>query len=125
MILNDFKCSKCGLIFEQMIESDIQNVVCPKCHAAARRIFTKNNSHPNEDASWIRSVLKVVDKESKQSHVVEFLKHPNRTNYKNWMKKEGLRHLEPGEKPRKPKVDEAKIKKEVWERFQKRNRLEV
>lgn len=125
MILVDFACPNCDLIFEQLVDSSIQFFNCPKCHMAARRIITKSNNHPNEDAPWIRSVLEVVDKESNKPHIVEFLKHPNRTNYKKWMKGEGLRHLEPGEKPQKPKVDEVKITEEVFKKYQKRSRLEV
>lgn len=81
----------------------------------------------NENPGWIASVLEVVDKDSKVPHVAEFRKNPTRSNYKEWMKKEGLRHLEPGEetyrKPQEP--DMSKTHKEVWEKHRKRNTLEV
>ena len=56
----------------------------------------------NESPDWIKSIREVVEKGSDKPHCQEFLKNPTRDNYKKWMKGEGLRHLEAGEKPGRP-----------------------
>ena len=128
MPLYDMHCSKCEHTFEVIAKIDEEVLPCPKCKANSKRIISVSGPNcANDDAGWISSVLEVVDKDSTAPHVVEFRKNPTRENYKNWMKKEGLRHLEPGEetyrKPQEP--DMSKIHKEVWEKHRKRNTLEV
>jgi DNA-directed RNA polymerase subunit RPC12/RpoP len=126
MILVDMECNSCGYRFEKFIESDIVLIPCPKCNHWAKRIFTMNKVNIALDTSWIKTVREVVDKDSKEPHTVEFLKNPTRENYHKWMKKEGIRPLENGEKPKKrEKVDERKILKEVLEKDAKRRRIEI
>ena len=49
-----------------------------------------------------------------------------RTNYKNWMKGEGLRPFDPGEKPNRPEEpNQAHITNELMKMRQKRHRMEV
>jgi hypothetical protein len=41
------------------------------------------------------------------------------------MKVEGVRHYEQGESIKPSPVDTRKIEKEVWEKYQERNRIEI
>jgi len=122
------ECSKCEHSFEVIAGIEERTTACPKCKGTAKRIISMSGIHTaNEDSGWIKSVLEVVDKDSTEPHVVEFRKNPTRENYKRWMKKSGLRHLEPGEErnihPEPP--DMSRVHKEVWEKHRKRNTLEV
>lgn len=74
----------------------------------------------NEDAPWIRSVLEVVDKDSTKPHVVAFRENPTRTNYNLWMKGEGLRPLENGEKRRKEDNTEKAVEYLLKKRYERR-----
>lgn len=95
MILYDFKCSSCGDITESIQAISTTEIECPTCGKEAHRIISCSGVNTqNEDAAWIRTVVDVVDKESKAPHVVEFRRNPTRTNYKRWMALEGLRPLE-------------------------------
>ena len=128
MPIFDFKCENksCGLIFEGFVTSGVKTLKCPRCGSQARRIFTATTVNlANEDVPWIRSILEVVDKESDKPETIEFLRNPTRSNYKRWMKAEGLRHLEPGEKPQKPKIDLDKIKERVFKKYRERTRIEI
>lgn len=131
MILSDFECLECGEIFEQLCNSDDQTGVCLTCGAEAKRIITLGMVYlGNQDATWIKSVLDVVDKDSTKPHVKAFRENPNRENYKAWMKGEGIRpadHTDHGAPPvvRKPHVDRSRINEEVFRRFRERSRLEV
>jgi len=130
MILSDFECPKCGAITEELIESSTSVRPC-KCGGQARRIISLGRVYlGNQDAAWIKSVIDVVDKKSDKAHVKEFLRNPTRTNYKNWMKKEGLRPADesvrggPPTREVKP-VDMSRVHREVYEKYRKRNSLEV
>lgn len=128
MPVYDYLCTKCGNVDERIEFYDVNVVECSKCNEPAKKIISiRGPNCANETTNWLPSVLEVVDKNSKAPHVVEFIKNPTRQNYKNWMKGEGLRHLEPGEEnhpyPKEP--DLTKLHKEVWEAHRKRNRLEV
>lgn len=123
----DFECEK-GHITESIEHHSVDNIQCRRCRGRARKIITLNGPNcVNEDADWIRSVLDVVDKDSRARHVLEFRQNPTRENYRKWMKNEGLRHLEPGEerKPYPDAPDMSKARKEVWDKHVRRNRLEV
>jgi len=124
MPLYDYQCESCGYIEEHYVSPDERVMVCSQCGGEARRIFSPGNNHPNEDAGWIRSVLEVVDKEG-GPHCQEFLKHPTRTNYQNWMRGEGLRHWERGERPQKKHFDEEKHTQKLWNELQQGRRIEV
>jgi len=124
----DFQCTKCGNIDERIEHYSVDYRMCKKCGATSKKIISVNGPNcANDDTGWIKTVLEVVDKDSKAPHVVEFRKNPTRQNYKKWMKSEGLRHLEPGEesRPYPEELDLTKLNKEVWESHRKRNRLEV
>lgn len=101
-IIKDYQCSQCQRITEHYVKTPPpETTTCPHCDGIAEKIITMNLTAP-VDAGWINSVLEVVDKHSDKPHCKEFLNHPTRANYKNWMKGEGLRPLEPGEKRAKP-----------------------
>ena len=99
-------------------------LTCSQCGGEAKRIFSPGNNHPNEDAEWIRSVREVVDKEG-GPHCQAFLKDPTRTNYENWKKTEGLRHLESGEKRYRPEFDLDKHTERVFREHQRASALEI
>lgn len=129
MIVHDYKCEKCGAISENYITSmnHIPDVsVCPDCNGKTKRIPSMRNTAP-VDSAWISTVLEVVDKKSDAPHCKEFLKHPTRDNYKNWMNGEGLRPLEPGEKAAKPDKEarRVRVKKQLMEKHRERNAVTV
>ena len=126
LIIFDVKCAECGKTWEVIQDRSRQECTCD-CGGIAKRIFTVRGPNCfNEDAPWIRSILDVVDKESGDPATVEFLKRPTRTNYKNWMKSQGLRHLEPGEKPKKPPPpDIDSLTRKLVERHRERNKLTI
>jgi putative FmdB family regulatory protein len=123
----DYQCSECEHTHEAIAMYDEIERNCTKCGQKAKRIISLSGVNTaNDDAPWIRSVLDVVDKESKAPHVAEFVKNPTRANYKRWMKGEGLRHCEPGEEHRRPQEpDTSGLDKQLWERHRERNKLHV
>jgi len=95
----DYLCNSCKHISEEIQPIKVTEIECPNCGAVAHRIISVPGVNTfNDDASWIRSVVEVVDKDSKEPHVVEFRRNPTRANYKRWMKLEGLRPLENNER---------------------------
>ena len=130
MIIHDYECQDCGLVYEAFIK-DSNNIPkslpCPKCDGYSVRIVSMSQTSP-VDAPWLHDTLAVVDKHPDKPHCQEFLKHPTRANYQAWMKGEGIRPLEPGE-PTKPKDNKKKrmseIKKGMLEKFSKRNAVSV
>jgi putative FmdB family regulatory protein len=95
MPVYDFECQSCGNIDERIEPVDRTTVKCSVCGKRSKRIISAGGVFTaNEDAPWIRSVLDVVDKDSKAPHVVAFRNNPTRQNYKAWMKGEGIRPLE-------------------------------
>ncbi|MDQ7833688.1 MAG: hypothetical protein RDU30_18325 [Desulfovibrionaceae bacterium] len=73
-----------------------------------------------DDADWIASVTRVVDKDNPAPHVRAFLAHPCRAAYRAWMRGEGLRPLEPGEETRRRDADRracATARREALARF--------
>ena len=125
MPIFDFECEKCSHIEEAITDSSVRITICPKCGCNAKKIFSGSH-RTNDDAKWIRSVLEVVDRESRDPAVREFVKRPTRTNYKNWMKATSLRHFEPGEERQRPQEpDMSKVNKEMWGKLQDRRRLSV
>ena len=127
MIVKDYECQQCGQTHEHFITGDIPaHVRCPKCNGKADKLLTVRHTIP-VDADWIRSVCEVVDKNPDKPHCQEFLRHPTRGNYKNWMKGENLRPLEPGESAT-PKPDPArkdKMKHKLKRRWQERNAIAI
>ena len=91
--------------------------------------FSKTHSF-RDDASWLPSVLEVVDKEG-GPHCQRFLQNPTRQNYKAWMKGE---HIVPMEKDhgafatenKEPEeMDMGKMTDEVMKMKMERERLVV
>lgn len=127
MILHDHWCKFCGTSFEELVNWDQREIPCPSCGKTAERYFKSGcaNTMPI-DAGWLKSLVEVIDKDSNKPHCIEFLKNQTRDNYHNWMKGEGIRHLEPGEKPSKPEpFNMDRHTEKVAELRQQRNRLEV
>lgn len=108
MPIYDFECSNpgCKQIAEHVVGLNATTVECPSCGHEAHKLFSPMGAGTfNQGAAWIRSVLEVVAKDSTKPHTREFLKNPTRENMQRWMKGEGIRHLEDGEKP--AKIDHA------------------
>ena len=105
MPIYDFVCDNCNLTEEHVEPVEREQIPCGHCNGTMRRIFSPGGGAFNEDAAWIRSVLEVVSKDSAKPATQEFLKHPTRSNMLNWMRSEGIRHLEEGEKPAKRDYD--------------------
>lgn len=135
MPLYDYECQKCGYVGEFFMNVEDEDLIpCPqKCSGLMKRIFGLGRSSMLvENAAWLNSVLEVVAKDSDKPHVREFLANPTRSNYRNWMKKEGIRPFEPGEEK-----DNRAFRKKLEEEFphrqadkimrlrQERNRLEI
>jgi predicted ATPase len=128
-ILVDFECQECGYIHEEYILSGINVLNCPNCGGHSKRIISIGQVYTgNQDTSWLRSVLEVVDKSNPARHVQEFIKEPNRRNYKKWMEGEGLRPLEMGEKGIKREKDpeqDKRIMRDMMKSYVKRHRIAV
>ena len=126
MIVRDFQCKECNEVTEEIVYPETNDIKCA-CGGVAEKIFSVSNTSPY-DAGWIKSVLEVVDKSPDKPHCQEFLKHPNRSNYKNWMTKEGLRCLDPGEEPPQRESIESKkarVKPLLMERLKERESLSI
>lgn len=119
-----WECSECHKEFDVICPISKRNkaMLCPECECISHRVVSVGGGYTaNEDAPWLKTVIEVVDKDSKAPHVVEFRKNPTRANYKRWMKGEGLRHLEPGESMR-PTEDKGRMKRTV--NYMARKRME-
>ena len=127
MPLYNLKCQKCGAEFERICSVErriIQNCECGGWTKVVPSVHGPNCS--NDHISWGPSVLEVVDKDSKNPHVLAFRKDPtSKTLYKAWMKGEGLRPLENGEKSEKFKFDAERHAEKIMEMKIKRERYEV
>lgn len=125
MPIYDHECPKCDKIFEAIAGIDEISVPC-ECGAQANRIISCGQCYTgNEDADWLKSVLEVVDKDNPSPATQEFIKNPNRSNYRAWMKSEGIRPLENNEPMRPQAPDMSRVNKEVWRKFQERHRIEI
>lgn len=128
MPIYDVECNE-GHVTEEILGVEETGCFCRVCGAPAIRILSCGRSEGrvnNEDAPWIRSVAEIVPKKSDKPHCIEFLKNPTRATYKNFVKGEGLRHLEPGEKAENVadhKATKAQIKRDMLERWADRNRV--
>lgn len=126
MPLYDYECPACGNITERIAATDDECLPCPECGNIARRIITMSGVHcANEDAAWIRSAAEMADPHG-GPHCRELIKNPTRANLKKWMRKEGLRHKEPGERPttRPPQAEPPSVDK-LMGALQESRRLEV
>jgi putative FmdB family regulatory protein len=126
MPLYYLKCKMCGREFEVICPIEDRNYQACECGSPVRVIPAVHGPNcSNDSASWLPSVLEVVAKDDPSPHVVNFLKNPTRTNYKAWMKGEGLRPLEPGEKSRKEEIDVRRHTEHLMRRKQERGRIHV
>ena len=128
IFLNDFQCESCGQISEKITDGNAEFVVCDHCGNVAKKIIsTWRGSFQAEYPTWLNDTLQVVDRESTKPHVKQFLADPSRKNYKAWMKGEGIRHLETGEKRHKPDYEaEHKRRTEyVMKKHMERKRIEL
>lgn len=125
MPIYDHECQQCGKIFEAISPYFLETIQCD-CGGLAKRIISCGRVYTaNEDASWLKTVPEVINKDTTNPIAKEFIKNPTRQNYKAWMKSEGLRPLENNE-PTKPKpTDLNPIRKEVWRKHQRRHRIEI
>jgi putative FmdB family regulatory protein len=101
----DYVCDNCSLEEEHIEPIDREQIPCGHCNGTMHRIFSPGGSAFNQDAAWIRSVLEVVAKDSTKPATREFVKNPTRENMQRWMRSEGIRHLENGEKAAKIDYD--------------------
>ena len=129
MPIYDYECAACGHVHERIEHMNDQlSKKCPSCDLVqAKRIISASGVWlgNDESAPWIKSVLEVVDKDSKAPHVQNFIKDPTRRNYRAWMKGEGLRHREPGEKSKPPPTKTDRLGQLLWQRHRKRKRIEI
>lgn len=126
MPIFDFRCNQCDSICEEYVHDyRIPSVLCRICKKGiAFKQFSFRSAY-KEDASWIPSVLDVVDKDSKAPHVRKFLETPNRTNWLNWMKEEHIRPLENNERIKVQPVNLDSIVKDVYEHLRDSNKIEI
>lgn len=102
MPIYDYVCDNCNLEEEHIEPIDRTEIPCGHCTGTMHRIFSPLGACAfNQDAAWIRTVLEVVAKDSNKPATREFVKNPTRENMQRWMRAEGIRHLENGEKPAK------------------------
>lgn len=126
MPIYDMECQTCGTVFEAIMPIDREETDCAKCGRKAVRIISVSGQNcANEDASWIRSVLEVVDHSSDAPHTREFIKNPTRANYKAWMKGEGLRPVEDGERLTRPKRDDSRIREYMLQKAYERRGITI
>lgn len=130
-ILCDYEC-RSGHITEHYVHHKQKKIDCPVCKKSAKRIISVNGQYTaNQDAPWLKSVLDVVDKTSTAPHVKEFLKHPTRENYKNWMKGENIKPMDynvHGSAPqfrKPPEPDVRALGDRIYQRHRERNAIEV
>jgi len=132
MPLYDYECPSCGIIPDVFAGINDDTTTCPHCGAESRRIVSISGQYcGNQDATWLKSVLDVVDKSSRKPHVRAFVDNPTRENYKRWMKGEGIvpaDHKVHGGPPvyqKPPDPDMTSVNKEVWEKHRARKRIEL
>lgn len=104
MILYQYQCRECGNTTDQYFNMDDvhPDLQCGKCGGVSGQVIgIPGPNVASESPAWIKSIREVVNKEGGQ-HCQEFLKDPTRDNYRKWMKTEGIRHIEAGEKPGRP-----------------------
>jgi putative FmdB family regulatory protein len=121
------KCQSCGKEDEIITSIYDREASCRFCNQQTTRIpSVRGPGLANGNSGWIRSVLEVVEKDSDKPHIRQFLADPTRENYKSWMKGEGIRPLEPGEKTKREEpIDNRSRIDFMARRRQERNRIEI
>ena len=124
-------CCRAGHITEHYTPLRTKHIKC-QCGLRAKRIISASGHFvADENAPWIKSVLDVVDKDSKKAHVQEFIKNPNRENYHKWMRGEGLRPVDQTEHGGPPSYkkeggpDLDKVTRQIMAERAKRNRIVI
>jgi putative FmdB family regulatory protein len=129
MGLYQYKCSACNFLFDVISSYDTREHIlpCTQCGQNAQyRIAVSNVDIESERPEWLKQTVEVVDHDSDAPHCREFINNPTRSNYRLWMMKEGLRHLEDGEKPSKPQgITKDQRKKYMLDQLMKRRKIEV
>lgn len=130
MPIYDYQCPRCGATYEKVFKiSDRPHAIgCSGCGGFALRIISASGVHcANDDAPWVRSVLEVVNKKSRNPETREFIKNPTRSNLERHLKSNGLRHADPGEKFGKigPNFDVAKHTEKLIRYRREKNAIRV
>lgn len=129
MPIYDYQCTKCETIDERFAGVDEKTLPCKCCGELARRVYLKLST-THDAPSWLKDTLEVVDKEG-GPHCQEFLKRPTRSNYKKWMKGEGIRPMDHGEStkvgiPKEEKIKKrAKTRHKLQEAFRSREAISI
>ena len=131
MPIYDFEC-QCGRIFESIVPVNCTESECEECGMPAKRIISVAGQYcSNQDARWLKTVLEVVDKDSKKPADVEFRNNPTRENYKRWMKENKIRPVDysvnggPPTYTRPPEPDLRKLGDELYRKHRERKRIEI
>lgn len=132
MPLHDYECKDCGYADEEMVGADDHNMICPECGGRYDRVYNNFRGIAHEAPDWMRGVLDVVNKEG-GPHCQEFLKNPNRKNWKAWMEGEGIRPMEEGEekvgrkygKEGRTKEEKIQLRNRLLKRLQKREAITI
>jgi predicted nucleic acid-binding Zn ribbon protein len=116
-----------GHEFEAVCPVNDRNLQTCDCGAKCRVVPAIGQVNcANEDAGWIRSIREVVAKDSKDPHDRAMLKAgATRSDYKRWLKSNGLRHLEPGEKTMREVIDPIRHADKIMELRRERNRITI
>ncbi len=103
-----------------------RNIKCSSCEGKAQKIICiPGSDNTKESPDWVKSIIEVVDKEG-GAHCQQFIKNPTRENLNNWMKTEGVRHFEPGEKLSRPKVPDVSVMADkIMQKRKKDHMIEV
>jgi putative FmdB family regulatory protein len=127
MPVYQLKCKSCGQEFEAICPVADRDWQACECGASAGVIpAVRGPNCSNEDAGWISTIREVVDKESKDPYDVAMCRpNPTRSDYRAWMKAKGIRHLEPGEKPRREEIDVRRHTDLIMRMKQERERIHV
>jgi putative FmdB family regulatory protein len=126
MPIYQYECADCNKSYERIFKiSSCPEFLFCNCGAKAQKVISASKVNcSNQDAKWIREVRDVVNRRGGQ-HCQDFLNEPTRKNYHQWMKGEGLRHLEKGERmspePLPKHLDEAHTKEMIERAEARRN----
>lgn len=125
MPIFDVFCETCNVQSEVISAPGV--LLCPHCNQPARRLWSAGNvDRFSERPDWIRSITDVIAPDDPNPHAREFRNNANRENYSVWLKSTGMRHLEPGEKPRRPEGPNMdRVRREVFNNLIKRRRIEI
>ena len=117
LVARDFECDACGIIVERFCDHTEEMFHCSGCDIGMmHKIFTPGSVYcGNQDATWLKDVREVVNKDGGPA-AKEFLKNPTRENRKKWMKEEGIRPLETGERLYPERPDTRKVQDDVIRR---------